>query len=148
MTSSRAELDQAGLKGLRCQLEGLGTAPCGAGAPPFLGADCALGEHACWQGRAGLGFSGPRIKVSGWGSGPCVPVFPTRILKRAQSSLRRERETPPPPREVGREVSIYCDPALGRGYRPEARPPYRSLSEAVVRGGSQEAPRARQRKWP
>lgn len=85
MTSSRAEPAPACPGGLGANwrvwvLHPAVPALWGRGsAPPALGAGTRTGRIGL-----GPGFSGLRIKAPGWGRLPCLPVFPTGTLKRAQ----------------------------------------------------------------
>lgn len=113
---------------------------CGRGsAPPACSADCALGRHADFREGLGPGFSGPRIKVPGWVRPPSFPRFGIHSLKRAPSS-RAQRGTPS-------EVGLNLSPPWTESPSFETRPQGPSTSEVALPGGSEEAPRRRQRKW-
>lgn len=75
----------AGLGGLSASLGDWALRPAGSACwgrsslPPAPGADCALAGHADQQGKAWAGLLWAKDQGP-----PCIPVFPTRTLKRAQ----------------------------------------------------------------
>lgn len=108
---------------------------CGRGsAPPACSTDCALGRHADCREGLGPGFPGPRIKVPGWVRPPSFPRFAIRGLKRALRGTRRRWDS-------------IC-PRLRRSHRAlRLAHKARTAPRWLFPGGSEEAPRGKQRKW-
>lgn len=89
------------------------------------------------RGRFAPGFSGPRIKVPGWGRPARIPGVPTRPLKRAQPSLRVQRDAAPP----RLEVELTGSPPRGGATRPRVPPPTPEASRKASFGAEVREPR-------